>query len=574
MTANQNSAINNPTNFSQSNSQIHADVVIIGAGIAGLVTALEIMDNDKKNNTNHRICILDRDKAEKFGGLAKQSFGGILFVDTPEQRKAGVKDSVDIALQDWKSFGEFGDNPEKEKWAWAWAEHYVNDNMQWIYHWLKERDVSYLPLPLWVERGLQGGGTQVARGGGNTVPRWHVCWGTGYGLIEALITAFETHSKRDNVDIHFNHHVKELLDNQGKVVGCRGTVKAEDVIEADFAAHASVVVIAAGGINGSMELVHKHWHKDWAQPPEVILNGSHQYADGTMHLQAEKLGANLTFLQNMWNYAAGVHHWRPQKPNHGLSLVPAKSALWLNTRGERIGPTPLVTAFDTRDLVTQICNKSDGYSWQLLNYKIAKKEFAISGSEFNHAIREKSKIGMAKDVLFGSGALVNEVIENCQDVVVADNLAELVQKMNRLNGDNQVDLAIVEQVVANYDAQIDMGQKYFNDDQLRRIAHTRQWTGDKLRTCKFQKINDPSAKPLIAIREYIVSRKSLGGIQTNLKSQVLTPAGEVIQGLYATGEATGFGGGGMNGLRGLEGTFLGGCIYSGRRAGKAIAAGG
>lgn len=545
-----------------------SDIVIIGGGIAGICCALEIMDKDQQNSTNHKITLLDRDIEENFSGLAKLSFGGILMVGTPEQKRAGIQDTPEIALQDWHSFGEFGQNPEKEKWAWAWAEHYVHDSMEWIYHWLKARKVNFLPIPLWVERGLYGGGTTIKKGGGNSLPRWHPTWGTGYGLAMALVKAFENHPKRNNINLHFNHHVKALTTNKGVVTGCTG-----DFGDNNFTATAPVVVIAAGGINGNIELVRQHWHKDWSNPPATILNGSHQYADGTLHHAAQDVGANLTFLENQWNYAAGVHHWKPQKPNHGLSLLPAKSALWLNSHGQRIGPMPLVTCYDTRDLITQICKQPDGYSWQLLNYKIALKEFAISGSEFNHAIREENKLQMIKETLFGNKALVEEAMHHCQDIVVANSLPELVNKMNALNGDNLVDLTTVEQTVARYDAEIDRGKKYFTDEQLRRIAHLREWTGDKLRTCKFQKINDDGAKPFIAIREFIISRKSMGGIQTNLKGQVLTPTGDVIQGLYAAGEATGFGGGGMNGVRGLEGTFLGGCIYSGRRAGQAIAAG-
>lgn len=543
------------------------DVTIIGAGIAGLVCALEIMDNDVKNNTNHSILLLDRDIADNLGGLAKQSFGGILIVGTPEQKRANVVDSPEIALQDWHSFGEFGQDTEKEKWAWTWAENYVRDSKVWIYDWLKARGVSFLPMPLWVERGNHGGGTTVKKGGGNSVPRWHVVWGTGYGLVNHMIAALNRHPKRQNVTLEFEHHVTELLENSGTVTGCAGSVNGSS-----FIAQSPVTVITAGGINGNIELVKKHWHKDWSNPPAKILNGAHKYADGTLHTAAENIGANITFLENQWNYAAGVHHWRPTMPNHGLSLVPPRSALWLDPDGNRIvGDIPLITGFDTRDLVTQVCKHPDGYSWQILNYKIAKKEFAISGSEFNPAIRDASKFKLLKDILFGNKALVKEALDNCQDIVIANNLPQLVEKMNALQGNQQVKLENVQKVVADYDAQIDLGEGNFQDEQLKRIALVRQWRGDKMRTCKFQKINDPSAAPLIAIREYIVSRKSLGGIQTNLNGQVLMPSGRPIKGLYAAGEATGFGGGGMNGLRGLEGTFLGGCIYSGRRAGLAIA---
>lgn len=557
------------------------DVAIIGGGIAGIVCALEIMAQDQKNGTDTQIVILDRDDEANFGGLAKDSFGGILVVGTPEQKKAGVKDSPELALKDWYSFGEFGHfgdkdgNPdkatEKEKWAAAWAKGYVYDCKTDVYDWLKTQGIKFLPMPLWVERGLHGGGDVNPKGGGNSVPRWHVVWGTGWVLANTLIEQLKRHPKFANVTLKFNHHVtsltKEDTQDTAKVTGCTGSCHAQD-----FSVVAKHTVVAAGGINGSMELVRKHWHADWNTPPKTILNGSHKYADGTLHHATQAIGGNLTFLDNMWNYAAGVQHWKPRKPNHGLSLVPSKSALWLNAVGERITP-PLVTSFDTRDLVTQICNQPEGYSWQLLNHKIALKEFAISGSEFNHAIREQSYVKMAKQVVTGDKKLVNEVIEKCVDVVSAKTLAELVAKMNALpavNGEtSKVDLATVAQEVAAYDAAIDKGEP-FQDEQLQRIKTAREWKGDALRTCKYQKIADKKAGPFIAIREFIISRKSLGGIQTNLAAQVLTPEGAVISGLYAIGESAGFGGGGMNGVRGLEGTFLGGCIYSGRKAAHAI----
>lgn len=542
------------------------DVTVIGAGIAGLVCALEIMDNDVKNGTNHKILLLDRDVKAHFGGLARWSFGGILIVGTPEQKRAKVKDTPAIALKDWYSFGEFGQDLEKEYWAWAWAERYVYDSKTWIYDWLQQRGVRFLPMPLWVERGNHGGGTVVTKAGGNSVPRWHVVWGTGLGLVNQLIKTFEKHPKRNNVQLAFEHHVTEIISNKHGVIGCRGHADGQP-----FVANAKATVITAGGINGNIDLVKKHWHKDWGKPPKTILNGAHWYADGTLHKAAQSVGANITYLDRQWNYAAGVHHWKPLMPNHGLSLVPPRSALWLDPDGRRIvGDIPLITGFDTRDLVTQVCKHPDGYSWQLLNYKIAEKEFAISGSEFNPAIRDGSKFKLLKDILLGNKALINEAIAHCEDIVIADSLPELVIKMNALTGEDKVQLANVQKVVADYDADIDLGEGNFTDEQLKRIALVRQWRGDKIRTCKFQKINDPNAAPFIAIREFIVSRKSLGGIQTDLSGKVLSTKGIPIQGLYAAGEATGFGGGGMNGLRGLEGTFLGGCIYSGRRAGLAI----
>jgi uncharacterized protein len=318
--------------------------------------------------------------------------------------------------------------------------------------------------------------------------------------------------------------------------------------------------------------VRQHWHADWRRPPEHLLNGSHRFADGTLHQAVSAAGGTLTHLDKMWNYAAGVHHPRPRKPHHGLSLVPPRSALWLNWRGERIGPQPLVSGFDTRRLVTDVCAQERAYSWQLLNWRIALKELAVSGAEFNPSIRNKSIFGFLRDTLFGNRWLVEELTRHCPDFVVAESLPDLVEKMNALHGDQAVQIAAVERAVQDYDATIGRGRNLMNDEQLRRIGALRQYRGDRMRLCKFQRILDSSAMPLIAIREFIISRKSLGGIQTDLHSRVLTSSGQPISGLYAVGEAAGFGGGGLHGLRALEGTFLGSCILSGRIAAQAIAA--
>ena len=531
-----------------------SDVVIIGGGLAGIVAALELLTVGK------RVTLLERDSEENFGGLARESFGGILLVGTPEQRRSGIHDTPELALHDWLSFGDFGRDEAGEYWPRRWAEAYVNESHGEIYRWLKPRGIGFLPLPLWVERGLHGGG--------NSVPRWHVTWGTGHRLATQLIRTLHAHPRREALTIKFGHRVENLTDDAGRISGCRGVTEGD---REEFIAQADAVLVAAGGINGNIERVRQHWHAHWGSPPQTILNGAHKFADGMLHDAVQAAGGNITNLDRMWNYAAGVHHWKPRQPGHGLSLVPPHSALWLNWRGERIGPHPLVSGFDTRDLVTQICRQEKQYSWQLLNHTIALKELAVSGAEFNPSIREKSVLGFARDMVFGNRRLVDQMTQNCIDFVTASSLPELVHKMNALQGDGAVDLDTVSAACERYDAEISRGPAFHNDEQLRCIAHLRKWRGDRMRTCKFQKILDKNARPLIAVREFIISRKSLGGIQTDLDSRVLSGAGDPIPGLYAAGEAAGFGGGGMNGLRGLEGTFLGGCILSARRAAHAIA---
>ena len=531
----------------------HADAAVIGAGLAGIVAAHELLSAGK------RVVLLDRDVEANAGGLARESFGGILLVGTPEQRRRGIRDTPDIALRDWLSFGDFGRDEAAELWPRRWAEAYVHESEERIYRWLRARGIGFLPLPLWVERGLGGEG--------NSVPRWHVVWGTGHVLATRLAAQLRAHPRADALVLAFGHRVEALLEEGGRIAGCRGRLEGDG---ADFVVHSGAVVVAAGGINGSLERVRRHWHADWQPPPRTILNGAHRFADGTLHDAVAAIGGNLTHLDRMWNYAAGVHHWKPRRPDHGLSLVPPRSALWLNWRGERILP-PLVSGYDTRDLVTQVCRQERQYSWQLLNRTIALKELAISGAEFNPAVRERSALRFLGEIVFGNRRLVDELTRECADVVTAGSLAELVERMNALQGDASVDLAAVRAAVEAYDAQAERGERA-DDEQLRRIAQLRQWRGDRVRTCKFQKIAERRAMPFIAIREFIISRKSLGGIQTDLDARVLAAGGAPIAGLYAAGEAAGFGGGGMNGLRALEGTFLGGCIHTAQRAARAIAA--
>ena len=527
-----------------------SDVLIIGGGIAGITTALDLLEANKS------VVLLDRDEESVFGGLARESFGGMFFVHSPEQRRQGIRDSTGLALRDWHSFAEFG---TEDKWPMAWAEAYVTRCTPDVHHWVRAHGVSFLPVINWVERGEFRPG--------NSVPRFHMVWGTGKGLTEALIAALRSHPNVGRLTLRFNQRVERLLMRGGRIDGAEG---ADEKSGAPFEVHADQVVVAAGGMNGDLDRVRKNWHRDWNKPPEKLLNGSHRFADGRLHDATASVGGVLTHLDKMWNYAAGVHHPCPRKPHHGLSLVPPRSALWLNWRGERMGPQPLVSGFDTRRLVTDICAQERQYSWQLMNMRIALKELAISGAEFNPSIRDKNRIGFLRDILLGNRWLVNEMTTNCVDFVTAATLPELVEKMNALQGDQAVQLDAVKDAVERYDATIARGLSLMNDEQLRRIAALRQYRGDRVRLCKFQRINDAKALPLIAVREFIVSRKSLGGIQTDLQSRVIDHAGRPIEGLYAVGEAAGFGGGGMHGLRALEGTFLGGCILSGRIAAAAI----
>ncbi|THF62309.1 FAD-binding dehydrogenase [Pseudothauera nasutitermitis] len=527
----------------------HTDILIVGGGIAGICAAIEALA------AGRRVLLVDRDRAENLGGLARESFGGMFLVDTPEQRRQGLHDSPVLALEDWQAFAQFGAD---EHWPRAWAEAYVHRCTAEVGGWLRAAGVRYFPVPNWVERGLD---TQ-----GNSVPRFHMVWGTGQALTDRLIARLRAVAA-GRLDLRFGLRVERLLSRDGRICGVAGV--REDDSEA-FELHAGAVIVASGGINGDLDRVRRHWHADWGEPPATLLNGSHRYADGRLHDAVGALGGAVTHLDRMWNYAAGVHHPCPRKPRHGLSLVPPRSALWLDARGARIGPRPLVTGFDTRDLVTQVCRGRPAHSWQLMNRRIALKELAVSGAEFNPSIRERRPLAFLRDLLFGNRWLYEQMVGPCLDFVTADTLPELVARMNALNGDDAVDPTAVRAAAEAYDAAIDRGPPYA-DEQLQRIELLRRWKGDRIRTCRFQKILDPRAGPLIAVREFIISRKSLGGIQTDLDCRVLDLGGRPIPGLYAAGEAAGFGGGGMHGLRALEGTFLGGCVLGGRIAGQQAA---
>lgn len=529
-----------------------ADVVVIGGGLAGMVTTLELLDAGKS------VVMLDSAPAERWGGLAKLSFGGVFFVNSPEQKKSGFSDSVELALTDWYNYAEFEDDAI---WPKRWAEAYVTNSLRDVRQWMMDRGVKFLFAVNWTERGYFVPG--------NSVPRFHIAWGTGEGITDAMIERIEAHPNRSKLTVHFDHRVEDLVSEGGQFVGCHGVTTAGQAFEA----RGEAVVIAAGGIAGNLDKVREVWPTEWGTPPRDMLNGSILEADGHLLERAEAAGANVTHLSNMWNYAAGIAHPQPHFENHGLSMVPGKSALWVNYRGRRFNDPPLVGAYDTHFLIDRIVREEKKYSWTVMNFKIAAKEFAISGAEHNPAVRNKQFLKFVMGLLRGKADMVQDFIENCEDFVAAGSVAELADKMNGVTGTNDVDAATLAREIAAYDANIARGKTGMNDDQLRRIEHCRKYRGDRLRTCKFAQIDDRSNYPLIAIRNRIITRKSLGGLQVDLAGRVLTQAGEPMPGLYAAGEACGFGGGGMHGKRALEGTFLGGCIYSGQVVARGIVEG-
>jgi predicted oxidoreductase len=534
-----------------SGAQSRSDVVVVGAGIAGLVTTLELLDRGR------RVLLLDRCHPSEVGGLAREAFGGMFMVDTSEQRRSGIEDSVELALEDWARVADFSD---EDVWPRRWAEQYVARARDDVGGWLKSHGVRFFPVVNWAERGMYGDG--------NSVPRFHLTWGCGKALVDEVWGSIEGHARRGSLEVRFRTRVTELLMEDGRATGVLAA--PEDGGE-ETEIPAEAVVVAAGGVGGNLDIVRREWPENLGSPPKDILMGSHYYADGAMHEEVERQGGNVTHLSRMWNYADAVRHPEPKRPLHGLKLIPPRSGVVVDPTGRRYGPASLIPTFDAYYALERMCEDERKYYWMICNWKIARRELDVSGSQHNPSIREKRLIPFLLGILLGKPTLVKHFVDKCPDFVTGRSLPELGQRMREVTDDDALDVDLMEREIGRYDATIDRGKPLFNDDQLRRIAQLRNWRGDRLRTCKFQRIVDEKAMPLIAIRMTVMARKSLGGIQTDLECRVLRPEGEPIPGLYAVGEAAGFGGGGVHGKRSLEGTFLGGCVFTGRVAARAIA---
>ena len=529
---------------------LQSDILIIGGGLAGIVTALEALRAGK------RVTLVDRDTPERLGGLALWAFGGMALVGTPLQARRGIRDTPEIALADWLRFGELDPN---DTWPLRWAQHYVERSRADVHDWLVGEGIKFMPAVNWVERGRFGEG--------NSLPRYHIVWGTSRELTRRMIAAMHAADSGGRLNVLHRHRVIELEHAGGRLAGAHAV---DEVSGKEVWLQAPVVVLAMGGINGSHAQVRANWPKDRAMPA-TMLNGAHPFADGALHHHAaDRLGARITHAGEMWNYAAGFAHPFPHFDGHGLSMIPCKSALWLDHRGQRIGPEPLVTGFDTNWLCQRVAEQEKPWTWQLMNWRIAAREFAISGAEHNPRIRDKQFFRFLTETLFGNHRLVRQMRDESLDFLVADTLAGLAEKMNALTASHDVDPARLQATVDAFDAQFARGDALENDDQLRLIRHARQWAPDRLRTCKPAPLQKKGAGPFIAIRTQLITRKSLGGLRTDLHSRVLDGNDAPIDGLYCVGEAAGFGGGGANGKRSLEGTFLPGCILTARAAARSI----
>ncbi len=533
---------------------LRTDVLIAGGGLAGIVAATQCL------RAGLSVTLIDRDTPERLGGLALWAFGGMALVDTPLQRRMKIPDSPERALRDWLSFGELG---KADLWPRRWAEHYVQHSRAQVYDWLVGQGLKFLPAVTWVERGRYGEG--------NSVPRYHILWGSSRELARRMIAAMKEAGAGGRLTLLSGHRVTAIEHADGAVSGVQAI---DETSGAAVRVDAPVVVLAMGGLNGSTDQAIANWPADRPRPA-AMLNGAHPFADGRLHrFTAEQLGGQVTHAGEMWNYAAGFPHPQPHFPGHGLSTIPCKSALWLDHRGRRIGPEPLVTGFDTHDLCQRVAAQAKPWTWHLLNWRIAAKEFAISGAEHNQRLRDRQFLHFVRETVLGNHRLVRQMQRESAHFLVDDTLAGLAQKMNALTNSNDIAPAVLQATADAFDANFAKKDLALaNDDQIRRILHARQWGPDRMRTCAPAPLQKKGAGPFIAIRMQLITRKSLGGLQTDLQSRVLRADGSAVSGLYCVGEAAGFGGGGASGKRSLEGTFLPGCILTAQAAAASITQG-
>ncbi|NUR13994.1 MAG: FAD-binding dehydrogenase [Bradyrhizobium sp.] len=543
------------------------DVIVVGAGLSGLVAATEIAEAGK------RVIVVDQEGEQSLGGQAFWSFGGLFLVDSPEQRRLGIKDSFDLAMQDW--IGAAGFDRDEDFWPRQWAEAYVAFAAGEKRAWLRAMGHRIFPVVGWAERGGYD-----AMGHGNSVPRFHVTWGTGPGIVEPFERRAREAAKSGRLSFRFRHRVDALSITNGAVDGVSGAVLAPDAVErgksssrnvvGEFALKAQAVIVASGGIGGNHELVRQNWPKRLGDPPKFMISGVPEHVDGRMIGITEKTGARLINRDRMWHYVEGIQNWSPIWPRHGIRILPGPSSMWFDATGTRL-PAPLFPGSDTLGQLKYIMSTGYDYSWFILTQSIIKKEFALSGSEQNPDLTGKSwRMTLRRATNKGAPAPVEAFKSHGVDFIVRDKIEDLVAEMTKLAGSDLLRLEHIRMQIEARDREI--ANAYVKDAQVMNIHNARRYIGDKLiRTASPHRILDPAQGPLIAVKLNILTRKTLGGFETDLESRVFGGEGRVIPGLYAVGEAAGFGGGGVHGYRSLEGTFLGGCLFSGRNAGRAAA---
>ncbi|ACU40019.1 FAD-binding dehydrogenase [Actinosynnema pretiosum subsp. pretiosum] len=543
-----------------------ADVIVVGAGLAGLVAASELVDAGRK------VLLLDQEPEASLGGQAWWSFGGLFMVDTPEQRRLRVRDSSALALQDWLGSAAF-DRPEDE-WPKRWAEAYVDFASGEKRAWLHGLGVRFFPLVQWAERG-----GYLAGGHGNSVPRFHVTWGTGPGIVEPFAKRVRQAEAAGLLEFRFRHRVTGLTTTGGVVDGVSGEVLVPSAVEraepssrevaGSFELRAQAVVVTSGGIGGNHELVRRNWPARMGTPPEHMLSGVPDHVDGLMLQVVNEAGGRIINEDRMWHYPEGIDNHSPVWSRHGIRILPGPSPLWLDATGKRL-PIPLFPGFDALGALEHIVKTGHGHSWFLLNQRIIGKEFALSGSEQNPDLTGRDVKMLLKRVLPGAVTPVEVFAKRSPEFITGRTVAEVVAGMNALVGEDLVDAAELQRVVVERDRQVLSGLG--KDMQVNAMREARKFLTDKvMRVVEPHALLDPKAGPLIAVRLSVLTRKTLGGLHTDLSGRVLTQDGSVLEGVYAAGEAAGFGGGGVHGYRALEGTFLGGCLFSGRTAGRAAA---
>jgi uncharacterized protein len=543
-----------------------ADVIVIGAGLAGLAATAELADAGRK------VILLDQEPEQSLGGQAHWSFGGLFFVDSPEQRRLRIRDSRELAWQDW--LGTAGFDREEDHWPRRWAEAYVDFAAGEKRAWLRAQGLKIFPIVGWAERGGYG-----ANGHGNSVPRFHITWGTGPGIVEPFERRVRAGVAAGRVELRFRHRVTGLARSAGTVDivtgevlepsdAERGTASSREVADS-FELRAQAVIVTSGGIGGNHDLVRANWPQRLGTPPERMLCGVPAHVDGLMLGITEQAGGRVINRDRMWHYTEGIENWNPIWNLHGIRILPGPSSLWLDANGKRL-PVPLYPGFDTLGTLDHIMKSGHDYTWFVLSQKIIEKEFTLSGSEQNPDLTGRDVRGVLGRASSGAPGPVQAFMDHGADFVIEAELPALVRRMNELTGEKLIDESVLRGEIEARDREI--RNPFTKDSQVTAIRWARKYLGDKLiRVATPHRLLDPKAGPLIAVRLNILTRKSLGGLETDLDARVLAEGGEALPGVYAAGEAAGFGGGGVHGYRSLEGTFLGGCLFSGRTAGRAAA---
>lgn len=549
-------------------TQLHeTDILVIGWGLAGLVAATEAAA------AGRRVIIVDQEPRCNLGGQAFWSFGGLFFVDSPEQRRLGISDSLELARQDWFSTAQF--DRDEDQWPRRWADAYLDFAHGEKRAWLRGKGVGFFPVVGWAERGGYN-----ATGPGNSVPRFHIAWGTGPGLVAPFQAEVEAAEASGRITVLPRHRVTALLTDADAVTGAHGEVLVPSAaargeqtsreVAGSFEIRASATIVCSGGIGGNHELVRAQWPARLGPPPTQMITGVPAYVDGSMQPVARAAGAHLINGDRMWHYVEGIQNWNPIWPNHGIRILPGPSSVWLDATGARL-PVPLYPGFDTLGTLAHLRRTGHDHSWFVLSQKIIEKEFTLSGSEQNPDLTGKDVRLLLRSRL-GKGAAgpVQTFMDQGADFVVRRSLDELIDGMQALPGGELLDPQLVRREIEARDREIT--NDFTKDAQIAMLRSARAFRGDRLiRTAAPHAILDPANGPLIAVKLHILTRKSLGGIETDLSARALDERGTVIPGLFAAGEAAGFGGGGVHGYRALEGTFVGGCLFSGRIAGRAAA---